>query len=160
MQKTSVGDLGFGAGSDDFPIVITTLPANTQQHKIAFRGFAILVVVVAIVMLANIQTARVDAFVPVTQTMMCITDLLTAAFLFAQFSVHPQRALLAVSVLAYYLPASRHRLRGVEGCGRSHQPIPPIDRGCHWHHHRMRCRGDGRIDMGRDGRCRVSAEAL
>jgi PAS domain S-box-containing protein len=97
VQKTSVGDLGFGAGSDDFPIVITTLPANARQHKIAFCGFAIVVVVVAIVMLANIQTARVDAFVPVIQTMMCIADLLTAAFLFAQFSVQPQRALLALA---------------------------------------------------------------
>ena len=96
MQKTSVGNR-VGSDADDFPIVITTMPANARQHRIAFRGFAILVVVVAIVMLANIQTARVDAFVPVVQTMMCIADLLTAAFLFAQFSVQPQRALLALA---------------------------------------------------------------
>ena len=94
MQKSSVGA---GAGADDFPIVITTMPANARQYKIAFRGFAILLVVVGIVMLANIRVARVDAFVSVTQIVMCITDLLTAAFLFAQYSVQPHRALLALA---------------------------------------------------------------
>ena len=78
MQKSSVGA---GAGADDFPILISTMPANTRQHKVAFRGFAIFVIVVAVVMLANIQTARVDEFVPVIQTMMGIADLLTAVFL-------------------------------------------------------------------------------
>jgi len=86
------------AGSDrDFPVAISTMSANARQHKTAFRGFAILVVVVAIVMLANIQLARVDAFIPVTQIVMCIADLLTAAFLFAQYSVQPRRALLVLA---------------------------------------------------------------
>jgi len=94
MQKSSVGA---GAGADDFPIVISTMPANARQHKIAFRGFAIFVIVVAILMPANIRIARVDAFVPVTQTIMCIADLLTAAFLFTQYSVQPRRAMLALA---------------------------------------------------------------
>jgi two-component sensor histidine kinase len=97
MQNTSVVNQGASTDAGVFPIAITTMPAAAGQHKIAFRGFAIFVVVVAIVMLTNIQTARVDAFVPVVQTVMCITDLLTAAFLFAQYSVHPRRALLALA---------------------------------------------------------------
>jgi len=96
-MHTSVGNLGAGASADDFPIVITAMPANARQYKIAFRGFAILVVVVAIVMLANIQTVRVDALMPAIQIVMCLADLLTAAFLFAQYSVQPRRALLALA---------------------------------------------------------------
>ena len=96
-MQTSVGNLGAGASADDFPIVITAMPANARQYKIAFRGFAILVVVVAIVMLANIQIVRVDSLIPAIQIVMCLADLLTAAFLFAQYSVQPRRALLALA---------------------------------------------------------------
>ena len=94
-MQTSTGNLGVGA--DDFPIVISTMPANAGQHKIAFRGFAILVVVVAILMFANLPAARVDVFIPIIQIMMCIADLLTATFLFAQYSVQPRRALLVLA---------------------------------------------------------------
>ena len=47
MQSTSVGDPGGDAGADDFPIVITTMPAKARHYKIAFGGFIVLVVVVA-----------------------------------------------------------------------------------------------------------------
>jgi two-component sensor histidine kinase len=97
MQDTSVENSALGAGADDFPIVISTMPATSGQHKIAFSGFAIFVVVVTIVMLANIPTVHANAVVPVVQTVMCLTDLMTAAFLFAQYSVQPRRALLALA---------------------------------------------------------------
>ena len=97
MQDTSVENSALGAGADDYPIVISTMPATSGQHKIAFSGFAIFVVVVTIVMLADIPTVHVNAVVPVVQTVMCLTDLLTAAFLFAQYSVQPRRALLALA---------------------------------------------------------------
>src|SRR5215469_4921780 len=98
MQKTFTGNVDAGAGADDFPIAISTAPANARQQKTAFRSFAILVVALAIMMpFANVQLARVDVFLPVTQIMMCLADLLTAAFLFAQYSVQPQRALLALA---------------------------------------------------------------
>jgi membrane-associated PAP2 superfamily phosphatase len=45
---------------------------------------------------ANTRLARVGAFVPVIQTVMCMADLLTAVLLFAQYSVYPERALLAL----------------------------------------------------------------
>jgi hypothetical protein len=97
MPSSSIDIAPAAAGADDFPVVITSMPANPRQHKIAFRGFAISVVAIAILMPTNIQTARIDAFVPVTQTIMCIADFLTAAFLFAQYSVQPRRALLVLA---------------------------------------------------------------
>jgi two-component sensor histidine kinase len=97
QKNLSVGKSGSGASADDFPIVITGMPANARQHKIAFRGFAILVVVVAIVTLANIQAVRVEALVPITQIVMSVVWLLTAAFLLAQYAVQPQRAQLALA---------------------------------------------------------------
>jgi two-component sensor histidine kinase len=85
-------------GADDFPIVITTMPAKARHYKIAFGGFIILMVVTVIMLpFATIQLPRVDAFLPVIQTVMCIVDLLTAGFLFAQYSVQPRRALLALA---------------------------------------------------------------
>jgi len=43
------------------------------------------------------QLPRVDAFIPVLQTVLCIADMITAVLLFAQYSVQPR---LAVLVLA------------------------------------------------------------
>ena len=40
---------------------------------------------------------RVDAFIPVLQTALSIADLVTATLLFAQYSIQPQRALLALA---------------------------------------------------------------
>jgi PAS domain S-box-containing protein len=82
----------------DFPVVIATTPANAQQRKIAFGALIVLVVIIAITIpFANVELVRVDAFVPVIQTVMCVADLLAAAFLFAQFAVYPQRAQLALA---------------------------------------------------------------
>jgi signal transduction histidine kinase len=83
---------------EDFPIVIATRPANVRQRKIAFVAFVLLVVIVALTIpFANIHLARVDAFVPISQTVMCVADLLTTVFLFAQYSVQPQGATLALA---------------------------------------------------------------
>jgi PAS domain S-box-containing protein len=88
-------------GSDwrrDFPLVIASTPATARQRKIAFSALAVLIVILAVTIpFANIELARVDAFVPVVQTVMCVSDLLTAVFLFAQYAVYPQRALLALA---------------------------------------------------------------
>jgi PAS domain S-box-containing protein len=82
----------------EFPVVIAAMPANAQQRKIAFGALAILVVLIALTIpFAKIELARVDAFVPVVQTVMCVAHLLTAVFLFAQYSVYPQRAVLVLA---------------------------------------------------------------
>jgi two-component sensor histidine kinase len=97
MQKISMDEKDVGSGHD-LPPVMTMMPAKAREHKIALRAFAVLVAVVAIVMpFANVRLAHVDAFTPVIQTVMCITDLLTAALLFAQYSVEPRRALLVLA---------------------------------------------------------------
>ena len=97
MQKSSIGDLGADT-RDDFPVVITTMPASARHSKIASGGFIILVAIVAIVMpFANIPLRRVDAFHPVIQILISVAHILTATFLFAHYWVQPQRALLALA---------------------------------------------------------------
>src|SRR5882757_1207870 len=82
----------------DFPLIIANLPATGQQRAMAV-GVAVLLVVAAAVIapFASIQLGRVDAFIPVLQTALSIADLITAAILFAQYSIQPQRALLALA---------------------------------------------------------------
>ena len=50
-----------------------------------------------VVPFAHIPLARIDAFVPALQTVMCIVDLITAVLLFAQYSIVPKRPLPAVA---------------------------------------------------------------
>ncbi len=84
--------------AQDFPLTIATLPATDRQRKIAI-GIAIVLIVAAaaIAPFASIQVGRVDAFIPVLQTVVSVADLVTATLLFAQFSIQPQRALLALA---------------------------------------------------------------
>ena len=97
MQKSSIGDLSAGT-RDDFPVVTTTMPANAGHYKIVYGGFIILLALVAIVTpFANVPLRRMDAFTPVTQTVICVANLLTATFLFAHYWLQPQRALLALA---------------------------------------------------------------
>ena len=82
----------------DFPLVIATMPATDRQRAIAV-GIVIVLIVAAAVMapFASTQVGRIDAFIPVLQTVVSIVDLITATLLFAQFSIQPQRALLALA---------------------------------------------------------------
>ena len=82
----------------DFPLVIASVPA-TGQHRMVAAGTVMLLIVAAAVIapFASIQVARVDAFIPVLQTVLSVADFITAVLLFAQFSIQPQRALLALA---------------------------------------------------------------
>jgi hypothetical protein len=82
----------------DFPLIIATMPATGQQKAMAV-GVAVLLIVAAAVIapFASIQLGSVDAFIPVLQTVLSVADLITAVLLFAQFSIQPQRALLALA---------------------------------------------------------------
>ncbi len=82
----------------DFPLIIATMPATGRQRAVAV-GIIILLIVAAaaIAPFASIQVARVDAFIPVLQTVLSVVDFITATLLFAQFSIQPQRALLALA---------------------------------------------------------------
>lgn len=55
------------------------------------------VATVAAAPFADRQLLRVDAFLPVVQTVLAVGDLIMAVLLFAQYSILPQRALLAVA---------------------------------------------------------------
>jgi PAS domain S-box-containing protein len=88
-----------GAGwPPHFPIVIATMPATARQRALAFSALIILLVIFAFTIpFADVQLARVDAFIPVIQTVMCVADLLAAVLLFTQYAVHTQRAILALA---------------------------------------------------------------
>ena len=82
----------------DFPLIIANMPVTGQQKAIAV-GVAVLLLVAAAVIapFASIQLGRVDAFIPVLQTALSLADFITATLLFAQYSIQPQRALLALA---------------------------------------------------------------
>ena len=82
----------------DFPIAIANMPASVQERKTAIRVVVLFAIIAgALTPFANVQMARVDAFIPVIQTVMCVADLVTAALLFAQYSVEPRFAILALA---------------------------------------------------------------
>ena len=84
--------------SKEVPALIAGMPASAQQRRLAFGVIIFLSVVFAICMpFARIQTAPVGVFIPVVQSIICFADLITAVFLFAQYSIQPQRALLALA---------------------------------------------------------------
>ena len=84
--------------AEDFPLVIATMPATDRQRTTAI-GVAIVLIAAAVVIapFASVQVGRIDAFIPVLQTVVSVVDLVTATLLFAQFSIQPQRALLALA---------------------------------------------------------------
>jgi signal transduction histidine kinase len=90
----------------DFPLAIATIPATVQQRRAAVSIVIALVIITALVApFANTQLGRVDAFVPVLQTVLATADVITAVLLLAQYVILPQRALLAVAA-AYLCSAS------------------------------------------------------
>jgi signal transduction histidine kinase len=97
MQQDKPGELAHDEGRDA-PALIASMPASPRQRGIAFAIVIFLSVVFAMVMpFARIQSARIDVFIPVVQSIICFADLITAVFLFAQYSIQPQRALLALA---------------------------------------------------------------
>jgi signal transduction histidine kinase len=80
------------------PALVANMPLSAQQRRVAFGIIIFLSVVFAMVVpVASKQVARVDVFIPVIQSLICFADLITAVFLFAQYSIQPQRALLALA---------------------------------------------------------------
>src|SRR5258708_19810135 len=82
----------------DVPVVVALMPATSRQRAVAVGVVVALLALAALVApFANVQIGRIDSFVPVLQTVLSGADLLTATFLFAQYSVQPHRALLAAA---------------------------------------------------------------
>ena len=97
MPNTPVEPLPAGSGQD-LPIVIAAMPISARERRIALGVIMVLAIIDLItVAFGNVQLHRVDSFIPVVQTVMSVVDLMTAALLFAQYAIHPARAVLAVA---------------------------------------------------------------
>jgi signal transduction histidine kinase len=97
MQQDTPRELAHDDGND-IPALIASMPVNLQQRRVAL-GIVVFfsMVSVAAIPFASRQVGRVDAFIPVVQSIMCVTDIITAALLLAQYSIQPQLALLALA---------------------------------------------------------------
>ena len=83
---------------DEFPIVVANMPVTAQQRRLAMMVIALLLLVALIAApFATVQLPQVGAFIPVLQTLMCMADVVTAVLLFAQYSVQPRLAILALA---------------------------------------------------------------
>jgi signal transduction histidine kinase len=95
MMKSAPLEL---AHDEDVPALIANMPASAQHRRIAFGVVIVLSVAFAASMpFVTIPGPRIDAFLSATQTVVLFADIITAIFLFAQFSIQPQRALLALA---------------------------------------------------------------
>lgn len=83
----------------DFPVVVATMPINQRNFNLAL--IAVIVLLVGTLLcwapFASVQLARIDAFIPVIQSLMCVADLLTATILFSQYAVQPKSSLLMLA---------------------------------------------------------------
>jgi hypothetical protein len=55
------------------------------------------VVFALVIPYAPLQVGRIDPYIPVVQSIICVTEFITAVLLFAQYSIQPQRAILALA---------------------------------------------------------------
>jgi signal transduction histidine kinase len=82
----------------DFPTVIANMPITAQERRMAL-GFIIFLFIVLMIAgpFARVPAVRIDAFIPVIQTVMCIIDLITAGLLLSQYSIFPGHGVLAIA---------------------------------------------------------------
>ena len=74
------------------------MPIDATQRRVALGVMvAILLVELAAAPFAYLPAARVDSFIPVLQSVLCILHLITAILLFSQYSVRPRFALLVLA---------------------------------------------------------------
>jgi hypothetical protein len=84
--------------SDQPQFLLATLPPSREQKRLALGIVVALVVVFGVTLpFTTMQLSVVAAFMPALQTGLLICDLITAAMLFAQFSILRWRALLALA---------------------------------------------------------------
>src|SRR6478752_5360728 len=97
MPKGTVGELAQEPGRD-FPVVIANMPARAAERRVAFALIVFLFIIFGMVApFTRVSLPRVDAFIPVIQTVVCVAELVTAILLFAQYSIQPQPGLLALA---------------------------------------------------------------
>ena len=97
MPKGTVGELAQEPGRD-FPVVTANTPARAAERRLAFALIVFLFIIFGMVApFARASLPRVDAFIPVIQTVVCVAELVTAVLLFAQYSIQPQTGLLVLA---------------------------------------------------------------
>ena len=78
--------------------LLATIPISPRQSRIAFGVVVVLAISFFITApVAQIPLSRIDAFIPAVHSVLFIVNLITAALLFAQFSVQPKRAVLVLA---------------------------------------------------------------
>jgi signal transduction histidine kinase len=84
--------------AEEQPLLLSALPPSRPQARLAAAVAALLLVGYgAAAPFADIHFAPIKAFIPVVDTLLFLTDVLTAVLLFAQFSVLHSRALQALA---------------------------------------------------------------
>jgi signal transduction histidine kinase len=84
--------------SGDAVISLSNLPATSQQRRLVFIAAALQFVACGVaVPFANVPLARFDAFIPSIDAIIFVNDLITSILLFAQYSILPSRAILALA---------------------------------------------------------------
>ena len=83
---------------DEQSILLSALPPTLAQRRLA-AGVALVLFVALLITIPfmQVQLPAVQPFIPIVDTILFLNDLITAALLFAQFSVTRSRALLALA---------------------------------------------------------------
>lgn len=82
----------------DFPLAITAMPIDATQRRLAVGVMiAVLLIDLASAPFAYRPVAHVESFLPVLQSVLCLLHLITAVWLFSQYSVWPRFATLAIA---------------------------------------------------------------
>lgn len=85
-------------GADDPAAVLSTLPAQPGERRLAFTVVLILAAFFIVTApFAKVQLAKVFAFIPVYQTALVVTDFMTAMLLFSQLRIVRSRALMIMA---------------------------------------------------------------
>jgi signal transduction histidine kinase len=80
------------------PVLISALAPSRAQKRAAFLvGLLLLALFLAVLPFARVQLGQLDVFLPIAATIMFLIDAITAALLYAQFSVLRSRALLVLA---------------------------------------------------------------
>ena len=83
---------------DEHQLLLATLPPSKGQIRLALGVvIALLVALAFTIPFTNVQLLRIDAFIPAFETAIVFNDLVTAALLFAQFSILRWRSLLVLA---------------------------------------------------------------
>jgi len=84
--------------AEEHQLLLATLMPSKGQIRLALGVVLVIVASTAFTLVfANIQLPRAAAFIPALQTAIAFTDAVTAALLFAQFSIMRSRALLVLA---------------------------------------------------------------